>query len=111
MWTRPVTPTAKAGPGEARAGAAYDGPAERKEWPLIVVRVGVTQAPREIEVELADDADRDQLARDIDEALGRPDGVLWLTDRRGRRVGVPSAKVAYIEVGAPEDRRVGFGAP
>jgi hypothetical protein len=38
--------------------------------------------------------------------------VLWLTDKKGRRVGVPVAKVAYIEVGAPAaDRRVGFGAP
>ena len=40
------------------------------------------------------------------------DGVLWLTDRKGRRVGVPVVKVAYVEVGAPAgDRRVGFGAP
>jgi hypothetical protein len=40
------------------------------------------------------------------------DGVLWLTDRKGRRVGVPVVKVAYVEVGAPSsDRRVGFGAP
>jgi hypothetical protein len=38
--------------------------------------------------------------------------VLWLTDRKGRRVGVPVVKVAYVEVGAPaSDRRVGFGAP
>ncbi|HZU73414.1 MAG TPA: DUF3107 domain-containing protein [Acidimicrobiales bacterium] len=79
---------------------------------MIVVRVGVSQAPREIEVELADDADRDELGRQVDTALSKPDGVLWLTDRRGRRIGLPSGKVAYIEIGAPgEDRRVGFGAP
>ena len=48
----------------------------------------------------------------IESALPTPDGVLWLTDRRGRRVGVPTAKVAYVEVGGTaEDRRVGFGAP
>ena len=36
--------------------------------------------------------------------------VLWLTDRRGRDVGVPSAKLAYIEVGPVDgDRRIGFG--
>ncbi|MEI7746629.1 MAG: DUF3107 family protein, partial [Actinomycetota bacterium] len=40
------------------------------------------------------------------------DGVLWLTDRKGREVAVPIAKLAYIEVGAPSsDRRVGFGQP
>ncbi len=76
------------------------------------VRIGVTQTPKEIEVELGDETDRDKVLEEIDSALSQPDGVLWLTDRRGRRVGVPTAKVAYVEVGAAsEDRRVGFGAP
>jgi len=36
--------------------------------------------------------------------------VLWLTDRKGRQVGVPVAKVAYVEIGSPHDeRRIGFG--
>ena len=74
------------------------------------VRIGVTQHPREIDVELADDVDRDELVRSIEEALSDDDRVLWLTDRKGRRVGVPSGKVAYVEIGAHEERRVGFGA-
>jgi hypothetical protein len=75
------------------------------------VRIGVSNTPREIEVELADDTDPAALAAEITETLGSESGMLWLTDRRGRRVGVPSAKVAYIELGAAgEDRRVGFGA-
>ena len=76
------------------------------------VRIGITQAPKELEVELPDDVDRDALLGDIEKALDTGDGVLWLTDRRGRRVAVPVVKVAYVEVGAPTpDRRVGFGAP
>ena len=77
------------------------------------VRIGIVQTPKELEVELADDADRDKILAEIESALkGSEDGVLWLTDRRGRRVGVPVAKVAYVEVGAPaNERRVGFGAP
>lgn len=71
------------------------------------VRIGVTQTPREIEIELADGT-RDQVVKDIEQALGSDDGVLWLTDRRGRTVGIPSAKVAYIEISPTEDRRVGF---
>ena len=75
------------------------------------VRIGIVQTPKELEVELGEDADRDQVLQDIETALAG-DAVLWLTDRRGRRVGVPVAKVAYVEVGAPTpDRRVGFGAP
>jgi Protein of unknown function (DUF3107) len=76
------------------------------------IRIGVIHTSREIEIEVTDDSDRDKLMDDIDATLGRPDSVLWLTDRRGKRVGVPVARVAYVEVGvASEDRRVGFGAP
>ena len=71
------------------------------------VRIGVTQTPREIEIELAD-GDRDKVVKEIESALGDDDKVLWLTDRRGRTVGIPSAKVAYIEISPNEDRRVGF---
>ena len=71
------------------------------------VRIGVTQTPREIEIEVAD-TDRDKVVKDIESALADDDKVLWLTDRRGRTVGVPSAKVAYIEISPTEDRRVGF---
>ena len=36
--------------------------------------------------------------------------VLTLTDERGRQVVVPSDKLAYVEIGEPESRRVGFGS-
>lgn len=73
------------------------------------VRIGVTHTPKEIDVELGDGADADGLKAEIDRALAGDAGVLWLTDRRGRQVGVPVAKVAYIEIGAPGDeRRIGF---
>jgi hypothetical protein len=76
------------------------------------VRIGITQTPKELEVEMADDADRDKVVAEIEKLLKGGDGVLWLTDKKGRRVGVPVAKVAYVEVGAPvSERRVGFGAP
>jgi hypothetical protein len=75
------------------------------------VRIGVTQTPKEIEVDLGDGVDVDAIAKQIEEALNSEHGVLWLTDRKGRRVGVPSAKVAYVEVdGSHEARQVGFGA-
>jgi hypothetical protein len=77
----------------------------------VEVRIGVTQSPREIEVELGDDADADRLAMQLEEALTSDGGIFWLTDRKGRRIGVPAAKVAYVEIGSPtEERRVGFGA-
>jgi hypothetical protein len=76
------------------------------------VRIGIVQSAKELEVELGDQADREAVMSDIEGALSNPAGVLWLTDRRGRRVAIPVPKIAYVEVGAPvSDRRVGFGAP
>ena len=49
-------------------------------------------------------------AKVAEAALGG-DTVLWLTDRKGRRVGVPATRIAYVELGTPtNDRIVGFGA-
>ncbi len=75
------------------------------------VRIGVIQAPRELTLELADDTDRDALRAQIDAAIAQGDHALWLTDRRGRQVAVPIAKLAYVEVGPNDgDRRIGFGS-
>lgn len=75
------------------------------------VRIGVVQSPREIEVEMPDGTDAEALSAQIEKAVESEAGVLWLTDRRGRRVGVPASRVAYVEIVAGiEDRRVGFGA-
>jgi hypothetical protein len=74
------------------------------------VRIGIVQSVKELDIELAEDTDRDKILADIEGALVGDGGVLWLTDRKGRKVGVPARKVAYIEIDAPStDRRVGFG--
>jgi hypothetical protein len=75
------------------------------------VRIGVLQHPREIEVEVADGMSADELVALVDAAVEKGSGILWLTDKRGRRVGVPAAKLAYVELDTgAETRRVGFGA-
>ncbi|NND75824.1 MAG: DUF3107 domain-containing protein [Ilumatobacter sp.] len=74
------------------------------------VRIGVTQAPREINLELADDADRDDLKARVEAALAGASDVLWVADKRGNDVAIPSAKIAYVEIGSPEStRKIGFG--
>lgn len=76
------------------------------------VRIGIIESPREIDVDLVEGTDRDQVLADIGRVLEDPAAVLWLSDKRGRRVAVPSTRIAYVEVGAAsDDRRVGFGAP
>jgi hypothetical protein len=77
---------------------------------LVDVRIGITQAARELLIELPEDTDRDSLRASIAAALGGATDTLTLVDRRGREVLVPAAKIAYVEVGADEgERRMGFG--
>jgi len=74
------------------------------------VRIGVTQAPRELTIELADDVDREALKTKVEAALSGAVDVLWLTDRRNREIGGCSSKIAYVEIGTPDgERKIGFG--
>jgi hypothetical protein len=73
------------------------------------VRIGVTNAPRELTLELADSTDVASLRAEIDRALGTEGAVLWLTDVKGRQIGVPVAKIAFLELGSTVERRIGFG--
>lgn len=72
------------------------------------VRIGVVYSAKELSVEL--EGKGDEVVSAVEDALKGGAPVIWLTDKRGRRVGIPTDKVAYIEV-AEEDtaKRVGFG--
>jgi hypothetical protein len=73
------------------------------------LRIGVTQSPRELTIELADTVDRDELHTRVEAALTGAVDVLWVTDKKDRQVAVAAAKIAYVEIGVTEDRRIGFG--
>lgn len=73
------------------------------------IRVGVTDTSKELEIPVPDDTDPESVRKQVEEAIGTG-GILWLTDRRGRQVGIPTTKVAYVEIGTPaSERKVGFG--
>ncbi|HQR80935.1 MAG TPA: DUF3107 domain-containing protein [Actinomycetota bacterium] len=71
------------------------------------VKIGVQYSPREITLEVSETADA---IRAIVEQAVADDGVILLTDVRGRQVMVPATSCSYVEIGPPEARRVGFGA-
>ena len=74
------------------------------------LRIGVTDNPKEIRVELADDTDVAALRSEVDATVAGGGPGLGLTDIRGRQVGVPAGKIAYVDIGAPgSDNPVGFG--
>ncbi len=68
------------------------------------VKIGVQNANRELVI------DSDQSGDDIEKAVSQAieQGVLSLTDTKGRRVVVPADKIAYVEIGSPTIGQVGF---
>ncbi|MDH2392479.1 DUF3107 domain-containing protein [Streptomyces sp. HNM0663] len=73
------------------------------------VKIGVQHAPREIVLESGQSAE--EVERAVSEALTGKTELLSLTDEKGRKVLVASERIAYVELGEPTARRVGFGAP
>lgn len=71
------------------------------------VKIGVQNVARELSVET--DQSAEQIAAAVREALTGSAGVLALTDSKGREVLVPTAALAYVQVGESEKGRVGFG--
>ena len=71
------------------------------------VKIGVQDAARELTLESAQSAE--DVEKAITEALASG-GLLSLEDEKGRRVYVPADRLAYVEIGEPSVRRVGFGA-
>ena len=73
----------------------------------VEVKIGVTDSARELVFNSAQTpTEVEQL---ITDALGGSSGVLALTDEKGRRFLVQTSKIAYVEIGAADVRRVGFG--
>ena len=69
------------------------------------VKIGVLHTPRELVLESAQTpAEVEQLVTD---AMAK-DTVLSLTDEKGRKVIIPIAKVAYVEIADANPRPFGF---
>jgi len=84
--------------------SAHKQSAEKAEH--VEVKIGVQNAARELSLESAESAD--DVEKAVNAAISEG-GVLALTDERGRRVIVPVDRLAYVEIGEPSSRRVGFG--
>ena len=72
------------------------------------IRIGVSDSPREINIQLSDDTDRAELRGRIDDALSGEASTLWLTDDKGKDLGVAAAKIAYVELGPEGGNPIGF---
>lgn len=70
------------------------------------VKIGVQFAQRELVIDSSDSSD--DIEQAVSEALNGEASVLSLNDTKGRRVIVPTDKLAYVELGSPTSGHVGF---
>jgi hypothetical protein len=70
------------------------------------ITIGVQHIARDISIETEESAEA--ITSKVTEAINS-DGLLSLTDTKGRVVLVPASKIAYIDLGPATGRRVGFG--
>jgi hypothetical protein len=72
----------------------------------VEIRIGIVNAPRELSFESAQSAE--ELTEQIQAGITSGTGILKLSDDKGRIYIVPTAGIAYVEVGTAESRRIGF---
>lgn len=72
------------------------------------IKIGVQHAARELSLE--SELSAEEVEKAVSAALTGKSGLLVLADEKGRKVMIPAERLAYVEIGEPTARRVGFGA-
>ena len=75
---------------------------------MIAIRIGLAENQKELLAEIEEE--EDEFIKKVTGAVNKGSGILWITDSKGKRTGIASSKIAYVEVEAGEPRAVGFGA-
>jgi len=72
------------------------------------VRIGVIHTAKELTFET--DAEPESIVSTLEKAIENGEGLVWLEDGKGRRVGIPADKVGYVELIVDDGtRKVGCG--
>lgn len=70
------------------------------------VRIGIKHSPRELSFE--SDASADELRTLVEDAIVKAAPVVTLVDAKGRSYLLSTESIAYVELGAGSERKVGF---
>lgn len=72
------------------------------------IRIGITNTSREISFESAQTAA--EIEKAVAAALDAGSAYVTLSDDKGKIYVIPTATLAYVEIGSDASRRVGFVA-
>ncbi len=71
-------------------------------------RIGIADTDRIVDLEVEDTAAFEET---IESAFSTEQAIMWFEDTKGRRVGIPRARIAFVEVEKRSDRSaVGFAS-
>jgi hypothetical protein len=68
------------------------------------ITIGIADHGRQLTLSV--EQDQESIEKQVTEALAG--SMLSLADDKGRKVIVPTAKIAFVEIGPADSRRVGF---
>lgn len=74
---------------------------------LVDIKIGILNVTREVSIE--SNLTGEEVSQKLADAVAS-NGVLDLSDDKGRRVIVPAQSIGYIDLGPENARKVGFGA-
>ncbi|MGH3949026.1 MAG: DUF3107 domain-containing protein [Pseudonocardiaceae bacterium] len=70
------------------------------------IKIGIQETPRELIVSSTQSPE--EVDKLVSAALGTADGILRLSDDKGRQFLVPANRIAYVEIAPSDVRKVGF---
>ncbi len=70
------------------------------------VKIGIAESARELLV--SSDQTPEEVSKLVDEAISSSDGLLRLTDDKGRKFVIRGERISYVEIAPEEVRKVGF---
>ncbi|WP_216214287.1 DUF3107 domain-containing protein [Amycolatopsis aidingensis] len=70
------------------------------------VKIGIKDTPRELVISSGQTPD--EVEQLVSDALNSTEGLLRITDDKGRSFLVPADRIAYVEIAPSDARRVGF---
>ena len=77
------------------------------EGASVEVKIGITDSPRELV--FSSPQTPGEVEDLVSAALREGSGLVSLSDDKGRRFLIQTTKIAYVEIGVADSRRVGFG--
>lgn len=70
------------------------------------VKIGLQNVSRELMLDTEQSSD--DIEKAVSQAISGGEGLLVMADTKGRKVIVPTDKLAYVEIGSPSAGQVGF---